>query len=71
MIEWKKVDPNNVPEGRYLFYYDGMVIEGWTYDEKDEDGYPMWEGNESYVREAYGVRWYAEINDPPEPKEEY
>ncbi|AGN33782.1 hypothetical protein PANG_00063 [Paenibacillus phage PG1] len=71
MIEWKKVDPNNVPEGKFLFWYDGSVFEGWAIDATDDDGYPMWEGNESFVKNAYGVRWYAEINEPPDPKEAY
>lgn len=65
MIQWKRVDPNNVPEGNFLFWYDGIICDGWVIDEKDEEGYPLWEGNESYIRQAHGVRWYAERNEPP------
>ncbi|MCV4233323.1 hypothetical protein OHJ21_19250 [Virgibacillus sp. LDC1] len=72
MIEWIKVDPNNPPkEGAYLFWYDGSVFEGWPLDDVDEDGFPLWEGNETHIRNAYGVRWYAKINEPPDPKEAY
>lgn len=64
MIEWKRVDKSNPPEGSYLFIYDGTIFEGWTIGEEDDQGYPMWEGNESYSRKCYEVRWYAEINLP-------
>lgn len=71
MIEWKRIDKNNPPKGTFLFIYDGSVFEGWTLfdlennlDVRDDYGYPCWESNENYVREAHGVRWYADINLP-------
>jgi len=69
MIEWKRVDKNNPPEGTYLFIFDGRIYEGWTFEELDDDGYPMWQANEG--PECYEVRWYAEINlpEPLDPNE--
>jgi hypothetical protein len=62
MIEWKRVDKDNPPEGKFLFIFDGKIFEGWTFDEMDDAGYLMWQVNEG--QECYGVRWYAEINLP-------
>jgi hypothetical protein len=62
MIEWKRVDKNNPPEGKHLFIFDDIIFEGWTFDRVDDDGYPMWQANEG--PECYDVRWYAEINLP-------
>ena len=70
-IEWKAIDPDNPPEGNVLFFYDGKIWDGWTIDEKDDWGYPMWEANEGGVRKAFGVRWYAERNEPPDPQEHF
>lgn len=66
MIEWKRVDKNNPPEGSYLFIYNGIIFEGWTLEEEDDYGFPMWEANEGPTRKMYDVRWYAEINLPRE-----
>lgn len=63
MIEWKLIDKNNPPEGTKLFIFNEIIFEGWTTDEEDDEGYPMWQANEG--RSArYDVRWYADINYP-------
>lgn len=71
MIEWKRVDKDKPPVGSYLFLFDGIVYEGWILcnpeeglDMRDDDGFPLWESNENYLRRAHYVRWYAEINLP-------
>lgn len=75
MIEWLRVDKENVPvfesgKTSLLFYFDGSVYIGWPLvnaveglDKRDDDGFPVWEENEG-ASIFYGVRWYAHFNEP-------
>ncbi|MGE6370635.1 hypothetical protein ACQKDB_16025 [Planococcus kocurii] len=62
MIDWKRVDPKNPPKDTYIFFFDGYAYTGWTLDELDDKGYPVWEANENGV--CHGVRYYTEFNYP-------
>lgn len=75
MIQWIKVDKDNVPtlldgETSFLFYFDGSVYTGWPLvneneglNLRDDDGFPVWEENEG-ARQFYDVRWFAHWNQP-------
>lgn len=73
MIEWKKVDKNNPPDGKFLFFFDGSVFTGWPLcnleddpDELDDEGYPVWEVADDPYCKFSDVRYYAEYNRPLE-----
>lgn len=81
-IDWQRVDPLNPPQPTaantaFLFCFDGDVYTGWPlvdpaedFDERDDDGYPIWETSEG-PQSFGGVRWYAEtFNRPPKRKGE-
>jgi hypothetical protein len=67
MIEWKRVDASNPPEGERLFFYNGSAYSGWIVNnEKDDEGYPIWETSENLLGKCHGVKYYADFNYPSE-----
>lgn len=72
MIEWKKVDKNNPPKGKFIFFWDDEIFTGWPIYEEgnpeltelDSEGYPIWETAEGPYSKFGGVRYYAEYNRP-------
>lgn len=69
-IEWKKVDKNKPPEGKFILFFDGDIYTGWVIESEgrgllvDEDDYPLWETSEKPVKTCANVRYYAEFNAP-------
>lgn len=70
MIDWKKVDKDNPPDGKFIFFHDDEVYTGWIIDREedgillDHEGFPMWENAEGPAIECANVRYYAEYNRP-------
>lgn len=67
MIQWKRIDPNNLPRDMiYLFWaYGGVHLGCYNPYYKDNEGYPIWTDNDYYENDYKGVRWYAELQPPP------
>lgn len=64
-IEWKRIDKDNPPEGKYLFYLDDDIYTGWVIEsEVDDEGYPLWETSEAPTKTCGNVRFYASYNRP-------